>query len=68
MLTVEAISYFADSTTELARALGVEPPSVYDWGEYPPPLRQLQIQALTGGYLMAEPNVFDTKKAEKEPA
>ena len=63
MLTVEALAYFNDSTTELARAIGVEVPSVYDWGEYPPPLRQLQLERITDGQLKAEPNVFARKES-----
>lgn len=40
----------------LAEALGMSQGSVSLWGEYPPPLRQLQIEALTGGKLRAEPD------------
>lgn len=39
----------------VATALGIKQPSVAVWGEYPPDLRQLQIEALTGGELRAEP-------------
>lgn len=39
----------------VAIALGIKQPSVAVWGEYPPELRQLQIESLTGGELRAEP-------------
>lgn len=39
---------------KLATALGMKQSSVSLWGEYPPPLRQLQIEALTAGALKAE--------------
>jgi len=38
----------------LADALGLTQGSVSLWGDYPPPLRQLQIEALTAGRLRAE--------------
>jgi hypothetical protein len=53
--TQEAINYFR-SKSALAAALGIEPPSVYGWKEYPPALRQLQLEELTGGALRAEAN------------
>jgi hypothetical protein len=34
------------------------------WGEYPPPLRQLQIQLLTGGQLIAEPDCYIQRRQE----
>ena len=40
----------------LAEALGMSQGSVSLWDKYPPPLRQLQIEALTGGKLRAEPD------------
>ena len=49
----EAVSHFG-SQVLLAKALGMSQGSVSLWGEYPPPLRQLQIQAITGGKLKAE--------------
>lgn len=39
----------------LAKALGMHQSSLSTWGEFPPPIRQLQIEALTGGRLRAEP-------------
>jgi hypothetical protein len=62
MTTAEAIKHYK-TQTKLAKKLGIEQGSVSGWGEYPPPLRQLQIQQLTRGRLKAEPNVFDTRKS-----
>ncbi len=51
----EAIAAFG-TQVRLAEALGMSQGSVSLWREYPPPLRQLQIEALTGGKLRAEPD------------
>lgn len=61
--TEDCISFYG-SRAKLAEALDLAAPSVYGWGEYPPPLRQLQIEALTNRKLQAEPDVFDTKRKE----
>lgn len=53
MKTSEAIKHFG-SASALARALGIKPPSVAGWGEDVPDLRQLQLEALTGGVLRAD--------------
>lgn len=58
MLTSDALAYFDGSQAELARALGIKPPSVADWGPTVPPLRQIQLERLTGGKLKASPDVF----------
>lgn len=57
MRTSEAIEFFG-SQAELARALGIKQPSVAGWGEYPPALRQVQIEMVTQKKLSAEPNIF----------
>jgi len=59
--TSECIDYYG-SKAKLASALGLETPSIYDWKEYPPPLRQIQIEAQTDGLLKAESDCFETKK------
>jgi len=52
----EAIAAFG-TQMKLREALGMKSQgSISLWGEYPPPLRQLQIEALTGGKLRAEPD------------
>ena len=43
----------------IAKALGIKQPSVAAWGSYPPALRQLQLEAITGGKLKAELSCFD---------
>ena len=65
MLTKDAVAYFG-SQTALARALNITQASVAGWGEVVPPLRQLQLQQLTIGKLMASPEVFEipTQKAQ----
>lgn len=52
----EAIAALGGTQAALAEALGMTQGSVSLWGEYPPPLRQLQIEALTGGKVRAEPD------------
>jgi DNA-binding transcriptional regulator YdaS (Cro superfamily) len=54
MKTQEAISFFG-TQSKLAEALAITDGAVSQWGEYPPRLRQLEIQALTDGQLVAEP-------------
>ncbi len=54
MTTQDAIAHYG-TQLELARALGLSPAAVCQWGEYPPRLRQLELQDLTGGQLKAEP-------------
>lgn len=48
--------------------LGIKQPSVAAWGEYPPGVRQLQLESMTGGVLKAEPEwtLLPEKKAETE--
>lgn len=62
MKTKDAISYFK-SQSALARALGIRPPSVAGWGEVVPELRQLQIEAITGGQLKADERVRNPMRA-----
>ncbi len=53
MKTIDAIKHFG-SAAALARALGIKPPSISEWSEYPPYARQFQIQVVTSGRLKAE--------------
>lgn len=53
MRTSDVIEYFGTQRA-VAEALGIKPPSVSDWGDTVPKLRQLQIEALTGGKLRAD--------------
>jgi transcriptional repressor of cell division inhibition gene dicB len=62
MTTSDAVKHYG-TQTKLAKALGIEQGSVSGWGEFPPPLRQLQIERLSKGKLRAEPNIFSKKRA-----
>jgi len=53
MKTETVIEKFG-SQQAVAAALGIKQPSVAVWGEYPPDLRQLQIEVITLGALKAE--------------
>lgn len=53
MTKADALEYFG-SRKRLAQALDVWPHAISRWGEYPPELRQYQIERLTGGELQAE--------------
>ena len=54
MKTSDAIQW-AGTARHLAKQIGIRPPAVYQWGEFPPALRQLQIEHLSSGSLKAEP-------------
>ena len=54
MKTSDVIAYYG-SQDAVARALQIKQPSVARWGEFPPALRQLQIESDTRGKLKAEP-------------
>lgn len=59
MRTADAVRHFG-SQTAVAEALGMKSQSsVSTWGEYPPALRQLQLERVTGGKLRAEPDCDD---------
>jgi DNA-binding transcriptional regulator YdaS (Cro superfamily) len=51
--TEDAIKYFR-TRARLAGALGIKPPSISEWKDEPPPLRQLQLERITNGELKAE--------------
>lgn len=53
MKTKDAINHFG-SVLKLAYALKISPQSVYQWGETVHPLRQFQIEVITGGKLKAD--------------
>ena len=61
MNTKDCIDFFG-SKTALAVALGIAPPSIYSWGEFPPKLRQLQIERLSGEKLKAEADYLTPKR------
>lgn len=56
MKTQEAIQHFGGRKIDLAKAIGVSPSAITQWGEVPPMLRQFQIERITGGKLKAQPD------------
>lgn len=55
MNTEAAIKHFG-TQVKLAAALGIDQSTISkSWGDSPPPLRQLQIEAITSGALRAGP-------------
>jgi hypothetical protein len=66
----QAVKHFG-TQVKLAEALGIKSQgSIAGWGEFPPELRQLQIESLTKGALRAEPDCdkFRAPAATSEPA
>lgn len=63
----DVVEYFG-SQKAVADALGIKPPSVSDWGDSVPPLRQLQIEALTGGKLRADAAILPVPRQPQEAA
>lgn len=49
----EAIAW-AGTQVKLAEKLGMSQGTIAGWGSFPPPLRQLQLEALSAGVLRAE--------------
>lgn len=57
MNKTDAIKFFG-TQVKLAAALGMTQHAVSGWGEYPPPLRQLQIEKVTNKALKAEQSIL----------
>ena len=54
MKTKQAIKHYG-SVAKLMAATGITSrQAIYAWGKFPPPLRQVQIEHITGGALTAE--------------
>ena len=53
-MTTEQAVRWAGGVKELAAALGIWAHAIYRWGEYPPKVRQYQIELFTKGGLVAE--------------
>ena len=53
MTTDKAIAHFG-SRKKMADFFDIWPHATYRWGEFPPKLRQFEIERLTGGELKAE--------------
>jgi hypothetical protein len=60
MTKKECIIYFGGSK-KVADAIGITKGSVTNWGEYPPKLRQLQIERLSGFKLKADDGIYNGK-------
>lgn len=61
MTTDQAIKHYG-TQVKLARALGITQSTVSEWGEFPPKIRQLQLQQITRGRLKAEPGLLAVKQ------
>ena len=59
MNKADAIAWAGGTQALLAEKLGITQGSVSLWGEPIPPLRQLQIERLSGGALKAGPECDD---------
>jgi DNA-binding transcriptional regulator YdaS (Cro superfamily) len=57
MLKKDAIAHFG-SQRRVAEALGIKQPSVANWPEIVPPLRQVQLEVVTQGKLKADPTIL----------
>lgn len=51
----DVLKHFGGSQAAVAKALGVKQPSISAWTDPLPALRQLEIERLTGGVLVAGP-------------
>jgi hypothetical protein len=58
MTTDDVIKFFG-SQRLAATAMGLAQPSISNWGDYPPDIRQLQLERLTKRKLKAEPGCLD---------
>lgn len=65
MRTESVIKYFGTQKAT-GKALGIRQSSVAEWNEYPPDLRQIQLERLTKGELKAEPGILP-KEAVRAP-
>lgn len=62
MTTDDAVKHYG-TQQKLADALGIKQGSVAGWGDFPPALRQLQLQQITKGKLKAEPGLLSVRAA-----
>ena len=68
MTKTQVIEYFG-GVTEAARALDLSQPSVSEWAEDKIPIiRQLQIEAVTGGKLRAGPECDAYRVGKRSPS
>lgn len=64
----DAIAWAGGTQALLAEKLGVTQGSVSLWGDRIPPLRQLQLERLSGGELKAGPECDDFRVPVSSPA
>ena len=64
----QAIKALGGTQDALAKALNMTQGSVSLWGEYPPAIRQIQIEKLTKGRLKAEPWAWEGKSPKEAAA
>lgn len=62
MTLKDVLDHFG-SATEAGAALGLSSQAVGQWRKRVPPLRQKQIEELTGGALKASADIYKTNKA-----
>ena len=65
-MRTSAVIEFFGSKAAAAAALNLQPPSIYEWGEFPPPLRQIQYERATGGALKAESSCYLASSVPKK--
>jgi len=63
MKTEDVIRYFG-SKSKVARAVGIRVPSIDDWRETVPWMRQIQIEKLTKGKLKHDPRSIPARMRE----
>ena len=66
MKTEHALKHFGGNTA-LTSILGLTSGAISQWGEYPPPLRQLQLEKLSKGKLKAEQELTIQVKRKTRP-
>ena len=64
----QAIKALGGTQAALAEKLGMTQGSVALWGEFPPAIRQIQIERLTDGALKAEPWAWEAKTPKEAAA
>ena len=69
MKTTEVLKHFS-SQVAVAHVLGISRAAVNKWGPTVPPLRQLQLQAITRGKLKPDRDVYEqlSKRHQRETA
>lgn len=67
MKTETAINH-AGTSKGLADLLGITPSAISQWGDEVPPARQLQLEAITGGELKADPDCLERLLNPKKAA